>query len=159
MSGWRARVPASRHVYSIRWRTHMIAWLIVMMMGVAAQDHRHADVTRRGEAVMGFDQTTTTHHFRLTAQGGDIEVTANDAKDSASIAQIRMHLQHIAKSFAAGNFTAPMLIHAKEPPGVKAMKRGGDVKMVTASPALRDAVRECLRFQIKDHKTGDPVRD
>ena len=150
----------------------MIAWLIIMMMGVAAQDHRHADVTRRGEAVMGFDQTTTTHHFRLAPDGGQIEVTANDAKDATSIAQIRMHLQHIAKSFAAGNFTAPMLIHAKEPPGVKAMKRGGDriaysfeeierggvVKMVTASPALRDAVREFLRFQIKDHQTGDPVR-
>jgi len=151
----------------------MIASLIVMMMAVAAQDHQHADLTRRGEAVMGFDQSTTTHHFRLTSQGGDIEVTANDAKDSASIAQIRTHLQHIATSFAAGNFTAPMLIHAREPPGVKAMKRGGDriaysfeeierggiVKMVTASPALRDAVREFLRFQIEDHKTGDPIRD
>ena len=150
----------------------MIPWLIVMMMGVTAQDHRHADVTRRGEAVMGFDQATTTHHFRLAPDGGQIEVTANDARDAASIAQIRMHLQHIAKSFAAGNFTAPMLIHAKEPPGVKAMKRGGDriaysfeeierggvVTMVTASPALRDAVREFLRFQIKDHQTGDPVR-
>jgi hypothetical protein len=150
----------------------MIAWLIVALMGVAAQDHRHADLTRRGEAVMGFDQTTTTHHFRLTAQGGDIEVTANDAKDSASIAQIRTHLQHIAKSFAAGNFTAPRLIHAKEPPGVKAMKRGGDriaysfeeierggiVKMTTASPTLRAAVQEFLRFQIKDHQTGDPIR-
>ena len=151
----------------------MIAWLIVMVMGVAAQDHRHADVTRRGEAVMGFDQTTTTHHFRLTPDGGQIEVTANDAKDAASIAQIRMHLQHIAKSFAAGNFTAPMLIHAKEPPGVKTIKqagdrirygfeeidRGGIVKIVTASPRLCAAVQEFLRFQIKDHQTGDPVRD
>ena len=150
----------------------MIASLIVMMMAVAAQDHQHADLTRRGEAVMGFDQSTTTHHFRLTAQGGDIEVTANDAKDSASIAQIRTHLQHIATSFAAGNFTAPMLIHAKEPPGVKAMKqagdrirygfeeidRGGIVKIATASPKLRAAVQEFLRFQIKDHQTGDPVR-
>ena len=151
----------------------MIPWLIVMMMGVTAQDHRHADVTRRGEAVMGFDQTTTTHHFRLAPEGGQIEVTANDAKDAASIAQIRMHLQHIAKSFAAGNFTAPMLIHAKEPPGVKTMKqagdrirydfqeidRGGIVKIATASPKLRAAVQEFLRFQIKDHQTGDPVRD
>jgi hypothetical protein len=151
----------------------MIAWFIVMMMGVAAQDHRHADVTRRGEAVMGFDQTTTTHHFRLAPDGGQIEVTANDAKDAASIAQIRMHLQHIAKSFGAGNFTAPMLIHAKEPPGVKTMKqagdrirygfeeidRGGIVKIATASPKLRAAVQEFLRFQIKDHQTGDPVRD
>jgi hypothetical protein len=150
----------------------MIAWLIVMMMGAAAQDH-HADVTRRGEAVMGFDQTATTHHFRLTAQGGDIEVTANDASDAASIGQIRTHLQQVARMFSAGNFTAPMLIHAKEPPGVKTMKRAGDrirygfqeierggtVTIATASPKLRAAVQEFLRFQIKDHKTGDPVRD
>ena len=152
----------------------MTAWLVLMMMIAAGaiQDHQHADLTRRGDAVMGFDQATTTHHFRLTPDGGRIEVTANDPNDSASIGQIRMHLQHIAKLFAAGDFTAPMLIHAKEPPGVKTMKRGGDeiayafeeierggvVKIATASPALRDAVQAFLRFQIKDHKTGDRLR-
>ena len=152
----------------------MTVWLVLTMIAVggAAQDHQHADLTRRGEAVMGFDQATTTHHFRLTPDGGRIEVTANDPKDSASIEQIRMHLQHIAQSFAAGDFTAPMLIHAKEPPGVKTMKGGGDriayafeeienggvLKIATASSALRDAVQAFLRFQIKDHKTGDPLR-
>ncbi len=153
----------------------MMAWLVLTMMTAAGsvQDHQHADLTRRGEAVMGFDQTATTHHFRLTPDGGQIEVTVNDPKNRASIEQIRMHLQHIAKSFGAGDFTAPMLIHAKEPPGVKTMKQGGDqityrfeelerggvVRMSTASPTLRAAVQTFLRFQIKDHKTGDPLRD
>jgi hypothetical protein len=64
-----------------------------------------------------------------------------------------------------------MLIHAKEPPGVKTMKqagdrirydfqeidRGGIVKMTTESPKLRAAVQEFLRFQIKDHQTGDSL--
>src|SRR5207244_6602391 len=68
MPGWHARVPASRHIYSIRWRTNMIVWLIVAMIGAGIQDHEHADVTLRGEAVMGFDQAMTPHHFRLTAR-------------------------------------------------------------------------------------------
>ena len=148
-------------------------FIIAMFAAGLVQDHQHADVTRRGEAVMGFDQSTTTHHFLIKPAGGEIAVTANDAKDTASIGQIRMHLQHIAKAFATGDFTAPMLIHAKEPPGVKTMKqagseityafekieRGGVLTITTASPAARDAVHEFLRFQIKDHKTGDSVRD
>ncbi len=145
--------------------------LVAMLAGAFAQDHQH-DLNRRGEAVMGFDQTVTTHHFRITADGGRIEVTANDAKDAASVEQIRMHLRHIATMFAAGDFTSPMLIHAKEPPGVKAMKqagrhityafadieRGGSVNIAAESPEARDAVHEFLRFQITDHKTGDPLK-
>ena len=146
--------------------------LIALAAATAPQDHQHADLNRRAEAVMGFDLATTTHHFRIKPEGGDIEVTANDAKDTASVGQIRMHLQHIAKMFAAGDFTAPMLIHAKEPPGVPAMKqagaeitytfaeidRGGVVRIATATSKARDAVHEFLRFQITDHKTGDPLR-
>jgi hypothetical protein len=133
-----------------------------------AQDH-HAGVMKRGAHVMGFDQTTTTHHFRLTRSGGVIEVTANDAADTAAITQIQTHLQHIAKMFAEGNFSAPMLIHAQEPPGVADMKRagtaigykyeplarGGRVVVDTASHV--NAIHDFLRFQITDHKTGDTL--
>ena|SRR5437763_983742 len=146
-------------------------WLLVLL-AMPSQDKHHADVNRRGEAVMGFDQTTTTHHFRLTSKGGEIEVTANSAADSAAIDRIRMHLQHIAAMFAAGDFSAPMLIHAKEPPGAAAMKeagaaiaytyepidRGGVVRITTTSAAALAAVHDFLRFQIEDHKTGDPRR-
>jgi hypothetical protein len=132
------------------------------------QDH-HAGVMKRGAHVMGFDQTTTTHHFRLSRSGGIIEVTANDAADTTAITQIQTHLQHIAKMFGEGNFTAPMLIHAQEPPGVADMKRagagigykyeplprGGRVVLNTATHV--NAVHEFLRFQITDHKTGDPL--
>ncbi len=94
----------------------------------AAQNSRGSprgrDETRRARH-LGFDQTTTTHHFRLSRSGGAIEVTANDAADTAAITQIQTHLQHIAKMFGEGNFTAPMLIHAQEPPGVADMKRAG----------------------------------
>ena len=135
-----------------------------------AQDH-HAGVMKRGAHVMGFDQTTTTHHFRLTRAGGIIEVTANDAADKTAISQIQNHLQHIAAMFGEGNFTAPMLIHAQEPPGVADMKRagaaigykyeplprGGRVLLTTTATTHINAVHDFLRFQITDHKTGDPL--
>jgi hypothetical protein len=147
--------------------------MLMLTLGVTpvvldAQDH-HAGVMKRGAHVMGFDQTTTTHHFRLSRTGGAIEVTANDAADTTAIAQIQKHLQHIAGMFTEGNFSAPMLIHAQEPPGVAEMKRaaaaitykyeplprGGRVQLHTTSHL--GAVHEFLRFQITDHRTGDPL--
>src|SRR5438105_2415449 len=148
----------------------MISLFVLALMMQTAQDRHHADVNRRGEAVMGFDQRTTTHHFRIAADGGEIDVAANDAADTATIEQIRGHLKHIASMFAGGDFTAPMLVHAQEPPGVKTMKkmgnrisyafeateRGGVVRISSSSSKARDAIHEFLRFQIKDHATGDP---
>lgn len=135
--------------------------------------HRHdghaEDVNKRGDKVMGFSHAKTTHHFRLKNDGGAIEVTANDAKDTASRDQIRTHLKHIAQKFAAGDFTAPMLIHSQTPPGVPVMKRlkseisyrfeelerGGQVRITTNNPEAIAAIHEFLRFQIQDHRTGD----
>src|SRR5438874_9791388 len=68
------------------------------------QSGQHDGVLARGDHAMGFSHETTTHHFRLYKTGGAIEVLANDAKDSASRDQIRMHLAHIAKLFTAGDF-------------------------------------------------------
>src|SRR5689334_19288146 len=68
-------------------------------------------MNKRGDHVMGFDHTKTTHHFRLQQWGGSIEVTANSSDDVESSSQIKMHLKHIAAMFAEGNFNAPMLIH------------------------------------------------
>ena len=148
----------------------MTTVMVMTTIGAAQdpQDH-HAGVMKRGAHVMGFDQTTTTHHFRLTRTGGVIEVTANDAADTTAITQIQTHLRHIAKMFSEGNFTAPMLIHAQEPPGVADMKRAAAAigykyerlpkggRVVLNTTAHVNAVHEFLRFQITDHKTGDPL--
>jgi len=137
----------------------------------AAADY-HQQVARRGDEVMGFSHLKTTHHFRLFQDGGEIEVLANDPRDTATRDQIRMHLEHIAKMFAAGNFEAPMLIHATTPPGVPVMKklradiayrfqptaRGGRVEISTRNPSALRAVHEFLRFQIADHQTGDSTK-
>jgi len=128
-------------------------------------------VNKRGDEVMGFDDAKTTHHFRLQSDGGAIEVEADDANDTASRDQIRQHLGHIAGLFADGNFNAPMLIHGREPDGVPTMQRlkaeiryrfeesdkGGRVSISTGNPEAVEAIHDFLRFQIRDHQTGDPT--
>ena len=128
-----------------------------------------AQVNRRGAVAMGFSQTKTTHHFRLYADGGAIEVTAKRANDAISRRQIRQHLQQIASSFAAGDFSKPQHTHAQVPPGVagmtqfkaevvyqyEALPRGARVRIRTANTEALAAVHDFLRFQISDHQTGD----
>ncbi len=137
------------------------------------QDHgdHHSGVNQRGDQVMGFGHDKTTHHFILKSNGGAIEVEANDSNDAVSRDQIRTHLKHISQKFAAGDFTAPMLIHVQTPPGVPVMKRlkgeikyqyeetdrGARVLIATSNAKALAAIHDFLRFQISDHKTGDSM--
>ncbi len=134
-------------------------------------DMQDEKMNERGDHVMGFDHTKTTHHFRLLPNGGSIEVAANSAQDTESRDQIRMHLGHIAKMFAGGNFNAPMLIHDQIPPGVPTMQRlksaiqykfeetkqGARIRISTTNLEALQAIHDFLRFQIKEHKTGDSL--
>ena len=150
-----------------------IATLVVVYAQQPKHGHQPADeqMNKRGDHVMGFDHTKTTHHFLLEESGGSIEVTANKSDDVESSEQIRMHLKHIAHMFADGNFNAPMLIHDQTPPGVPVMQelkgeinyvyeeigRGAAVRISTKNPAALKAIHDFLRFQIKEHKTGDSL--
>ena len=143
-----------------------IATLVIVH---AQQPKADEEMNKRGDHVMGFDHTKTTHHFSLQETGGSIEVTANSSDDVESSEQIRMHLKHIAMMFAEGNFNAPILIHDQTPPGVPVMQklkheikydyeeidRGAAVRISTNNPTALKAIHDFLRFQIKEHKTGD----
>jgi len=136
-----------------------------------AQMKKDAEMKARGAEAMGFDQDTTTHHFRLTKNGGAIEVGANASGDTAGRDAIRAHLKEIAGEFANGNFEKPFMTHAEVPPGVETMKRlagkirytftrtnrGGVVRIETGDAAALRAVHEFLRYQITEHGTGDPL--
>ena len=136
-----------------------------------AKDRCDEGVVHRGDEMMGFSHEKTTHHFRLYADGGSIEAEANDSEDATSRDQIRSHLAHLASMFRAGNFRAPVFIHAQNPPGIEAMKRlrheiqyklettekGARIRVTTKDPEALRAVHEFLRFQISDHKTGDSL--
>jgi hypothetical protein len=81
-----------------------------------------------------------------------------------------MHLGHIAKMFADGDFNIPIFVHDAAPPGVPEMKElqkrihytfeetpdGGRVIIATSDKTAVDAVHRFLRFQIQEHHTGDP---
>lgn len=129
----------------------------------------HAGVDARGTRVMGFDQTRTTHHFRLYEDGGAIDVSVQDTADVANRDAIRQHLPHVAVLFAEGRFDAPMLVHDTVVPGTDDLARlngsvtyryvetpaGGRVDIVTADAIALAAVHRFLAFQIADHRTGD----
>ena len=128
-----------------------------------------ADVEKHGDDAMGFPHDKTTHHFRLYSDGGAIEVTANDNADSTNMVKIRSHLKHLAGMFSDGNFSIPMFVHDRVPPGVSVMKEqknqilylyeptasGGRVRIISLNADALKAVHDFLRFQIEDHHTGD----
>lgn len=133
---------------------------------------QHCAMMQRGDQAMGFSHENSTHHILLYKDGGAIEVTANQASDTATRDAIRQHLQHIAKMFSAGNFDVPAFIHGQNPPGTAVMKshadqiayryeeiaRGARVRITTTEPEALSAVHAFLRYQITDHQTNDPQK-
>lgn len=140
-----------------------------------AKHDAHSQMNERGEGEkgMGFSQSATTHHFLMKPDGGVIQVEANDPADAADRDAIRRHLRHIAQAFANGDFDIPMFVHDTVPPGVAEMKRlrekirysfeetakGGRVVIVAPDEESISAVHKFLRFQIEEHKTGDPTEE
>jgi hypothetical protein len=131
--------------------------------------HHHDAVNARGEKAMGFSQTATTHHFKLLPEGGYIQVQANSPEDTVNRDHIRLHLQEQAKRFAAGDFSLSEQTHDRVLPGTPQMgklqsaitykyeeiERGGRLRITSKDAAAVGAIHEFLRFQIKDHETGD----
>ena len=149
-------------------RVAVLLFEAILLQNPQAQNPQQG-VVERGDHVMGFSHEKTAHHFLLYPNGGEINVSANDPSDKGSIEQIRMHLGHITKMFASGNFKAPMLIHDTNPPGVPAMIRlkeaikyeysetehGAPIRLSTENSQAIDAIHAFLLFQIIDHQTGD----
>ncbi|HWY68313.1 MAG TPA: hypothetical protein VNX88_06585 [Terriglobales bacterium] len=148
------------------------ALLLFSAFSLAQQTSDHnAGVVQRGDEVMGFSHDKTTHRFRLYKDGGSIEALANNPTDATSRDEIREHLQHIAGMFKSGDFNAPMLIHARTPPGVPTMNKlrdqiqyrveetpnGARVRVSSENAKAVAAIHDFLRFQIQDHQTGDPT--
>jgi hypothetical protein len=142
---------------------------LLLTATLSAQDPH---LKHRGAAAMGFDQDKTAHHFLLFDDGGAIDVSVKDASDTTNRDAIRAHLPHIAEMFGAGNFEAPMFVHdTRTVPGVAALAAmksslkytysetpgGGRVDIVSTNAEAVKAVHQFLRFQITDHKTGDPL--
>jgi len=136
-----------------------------------AQMQHETELKKRGDKAMGFDQDKVTHHFLLRREGGTIQVEAKEAADAQTRELIRAHLQQIAADFSNGDFHLPTATHAEMPAGAVAMKEqkasiayvfeqtadGGRVVMTASNAAALTAVHDFLRYQIREHKTGDPM--
>ncbi len=132
----------------------------------------HAASQKHGEKGMGFDQKGTTHHFRLSPAGGTIEVHVNNPDDRELREQVTTHLKTIAEQFARGDFSAPFAVHSEKPDGVPALAQfsrdivytfvpdetGGKVSISTGSKKALAAVHAFLRYQIREHQTGDSLK-
>ena len=127
--------------------TYLTAWILAA--GFLVQ-HPHMS------GGMDFDQDATVHHFRL---------------DTALRDMVRAHLRTLPQDFAAGDFAKPFATHGETPDGVpdlirlkdditysfETLKQGGRVRIRAASPGALDAVHAFLRYQIREHHTGDPT--
>jgi hypothetical protein len=136
-------------------------------MAGATRDTAFAALQQRGKQAMGVDQYTSTHHFDGQPDGGRIELQ-RDIADPAGVAQIRRHLQEIARAFSAGDFSTPDFVHMQQVPGTRVMAakravitytyrelpRGGEVRIVTTDPEAVAAIHEFLAFQRQDHRAG-----
>lgn len=136
-----------------------------------AQMKKDAELKIRGTAAMGFDQDAAVHHFVLLADGGAIEVQAANDRDADTCGAVRSHLQEIARAFADGVFDKPFATHAEIPPGVPEMARlkdairyvyedaprGARVRITSANADAVAAIHAFLRYQIVEHRTGDPL--
>jgi hypothetical protein len=149
-----------------------------MPKGMSHEEHlkqmeKDEALKKRGAEAMGFDQNATTHHFKLAPSGGSIEVTVKNEKDDEVIAAVRSHLRSIAADFARGDFDKPFQTHGEVPPGVPEMQKsnqkityryedlaqGGSVRIETKDARALDAVHTFLRYQIAEHRTGDPKQN
>jgi hypothetical protein len=141
------------------------------MKQLASNDRHFSEMMSRGAIAMGFDQTKTTHHFRSLPDGGAIEVTVNDPADTPDLLAIQHHLRVIASQFAAGDFSAAVSTHNETPTGADVMiKRrrkllynyevlpnGAMVRIVSKDKKSLSAVHDFLAYQIREHRTGDPL--
>jgi hypothetical protein len=136
----------------------------------AAKGH-HDAVDQRHDDATGVSHADSVHHFRIEPRGGTIRLEVTDPKDTAGRDRIRLHLAKVVADFTEGRFELPMRIHEQVPPGVDTMRRlggairyryaatsrGGRVEITTDNAEARAAVHEFLRFQIDEHRTGDPA--
>jgi hypothetical protein len=146
--------------------------LTVLLLTLFVAQDPHQAMNDRGAMAMGFDQDKTTHHFYLYDDGGAIAIVANDPADTKNRDAIRSHLPHISMMFSDGNFDVPMLVHdSANVPGTKVMAArkgtityqyvetpmGGRVDIMTTDKEAVAAVHDFLKYQIAEHKTGDPL--
>lgn len=97
-----------------------------MAMNHSQMDHMNmnmnqAEMLKRGDIAMEFNQSKISHQFVITPDGGEIKISALDSNDNQTISQIKNHVKNIQKEFSAGDFNRSSFIHATNVPGADVM--------------------------------------
>lgn len=132
------------------------------------RDHQtsaDAAMAARGQQVMPFDLTRTTHTFTKTGNGGIERVVVNDPADTRDLTLIRAHLQKEAERFRSGDYADPAKIHGTNMPGVNELAagaarvnvdyavttHGAQITYSSTEPGLISALHAWFDRQTSDH--------
>ena len=129
------------------------------------------DLDARFSKALGTDADKIVQHYYLMKNGGVIEFTVKDPTDNASIAVIQKYLEAQRDLFEKGKTDADADVHGKVPDGLPRLKKlrneitffavksehGAVLRMFTVNEQAREAIQEFMKFEINEHKTGDPL--
>ena len=115
--------------------------------------------------VMPFEMEKTIHVFRMTEQGGVMQVVTRNDSASDQVPLIRQHLQHEAAKFGKGNFADPANLHGTAMPGLKELQdsagkvdvryhelpNGAEIGFSTADAHLLTAIHRWFGAQLSEH--------
>jgi hypothetical protein len=130
------------------------------------------DLNTRFSKVLGTDAEKIVQHYYLVKNGGVIEFTAKDPADNATISTVQKYLDAQKNLFEKGKADADTEIYGKVPDGLQALKKlrneitffavntdgGAALRMFSVNEQARQAIQDFLKFQISEHKTGDPLQ-
>ena len=151
--------------------TVLLAALLATTTTMIAQHAGMPAGMSHDEHLKQMEKDAADHHFILEKGGGSIQVTMKPAADPVVLSEVRGHLKTIAEEFARGDFGKPFQTHDEVPTGVNEMKKaggaisyryedvtnGGAVRISTTDAKALKAVHDFLRYQIAEHRTGDPL--
>lgn len=129
------------------------------------------DLNIRFSKTLGTDANKIVQHYYLVKNGGVIEFTAKDPNDSSVVSAVQKYLDAQKDMFEKGKNDVDADIHGKIPDGLAALKKlrneitffavrsdsGAALRMFSVNGQARQAIQEFLKFQINEHKTGDPL--
>jgi len=139
--------------------------------GMAQSSASTDDLNSRFSKALGTDASHIIQHYYLVKNGGVIEFAAKDLSDSATISALQKYMEAQKDLFEKGKTDADADVHGKVPDGVPILKKlrneitfftvknddGGALRMFSTNDQARQAIQDFLKFQINEHKTGDPL--
>lgn len=148
-------------------------FLIAVLAGAQAAPaaNPEQEVESRFSRAMGVPVEKVTVHFYLVKNGGVVELSAKNPTDTTTAAALQKYLQNQKDLWEKGKETAVTDVHLRAPEAASTMRRlrnditffmaktdsGGVLRMFSINEQARAAIQDYLRFEITEHKTGDPT--